>query len=634
MNLEIPDQDVELFQSLICRKSGMYLEGSRLDALRAGLRTRIESQGFASPGRYYSFLRFHPEGHKELEELLSYVTINETYFFRNTAHFEALRYDLFPRLINENKESAIRIWSAGCSTGEEPYSIAMTVLNLVQDYQSTVNSQQSLVNSQQSLVNSQQSLVNSQQSLVNSQQSLVNGQQSLVNGQKSLAGQDISTSQRGNLRIEILGTDVDRESLAKAERGLYRERSLRVTEDGYRNRYFKATSNGELEIDERIRDIVQFKYFNLMETPYPEPSIGKWDIIFCRNVVIYFDRSLVGHVAGNFHDVLADSGYLFMGHSETLDGISDEFSLVEMDKTFVYVKSSNNTSAIASAGGVVNSSITSQRQVPKLGSASRGSLIRAGSLSHEAGGKKKASKRRAEGRERRAESGGQREDTRHKTAGKMITLPEASSLESGVLGFESSRSYALSGKQSGHEDLGENRSVRLIEDVEPIYREVLELLEREQSGAALSKIEAYIGSRPEDAKVHLLAGKIYADRGNYEQAVDEFRKSVELDPLLTESHYLLGVIYQGLGQMNRAIDEFKKSVYIDKDCVLPYFSLACIYQSSNMRQDALREYNNAVRILEKTQGDEIIQFSGGIAARLLMQTCLKSIEELSGASDE
>ena len=231
---------------------------------------------------------------------------------------------------------------------------------------------------------------------------------------------------------------------------------------------------------------------------------------------------------------------------------------------------------------------------------SRRSLIQAGSLSHKSGGKKKEKKRRR------------------------------------------AVHNALSGKQSGYEDpgfteredLGENRSIRLIEDLEPIYREAFELFEREQSEAAMSKIEAYVGSKPKDARVHLLAGKIYADRGAYERAVDEFRKSIELDPLLTESHYLLGVIYQGLGQMTRAIDEFRKSVYIDKDCVLPYFSLACIYQSSNMRQDALREYNNAVRILEKIRGDEIIQFSGGIAARLLMQTCLKNIEELSEVGDE
>ena len=118
---------------MICKKSGIYLEGNRLDGLRTAIHARMASNGFVDPSRYYSFMRFHPEGQKELSELLSHITINETYFFRNTAHFKALRDYVLAEMIGKSNQDIIRIWSAGCSTGEEPYSIAMTVLDLMQD---------------------------------------------------------------------------------------------------------------------------------------------------------------------------------------------------------------------------------------------------------------------------------------------------------------------------------------------------------------------------------------------------------------------------------------------------------------------------------------------------------------------
>jgi chemotaxis protein methyltransferase CheR len=111
--------------------------------------------------------------------------------------------------------------------------------------------------------------------------------------------------------------------------------------------------------------------------------------------------------------------------------------------------------------------------------------------------------------------------------------------------------------------------------------------------------------------------------------VYELDKAIELEPFLTEAHYLLGIVYQRAGQTDKAIEELRKAIYIDKDCVLSYFGLACIYQSNGIKSDATREYSNAVRVLGTLRDDEIIQFSGGLTARILMQACQKRIEELS-----
>jgi chemotaxis protein methyltransferase CheR len=491
-------RDVSLFQDLICDRSGIYLDGNCLDTLREGLRARMDSNGFADHRQYYNFLCAHPAGQRELEELLSHITINETYFFRNAGHFDALRNHILTKFSKENKDGIIRIWSAGCSTGEEPYSIAMIALDMLQD------------------------------------------------------GRD--------LQIEILGTDVDRSAIDRAERGVYRKRSLRATSDIYKDKYF-SENDGRFEVDQKLKDMVRFMPFNLMDAPCPKPSQGSWDIIICRNVVIYFDQESARHVVGMFHGALNDDGYLFMGHSESLDRLSTDFSAISVGDTFVYVKKGSSPDLAEAAAE------SARRGVPERAIAGRTSSSIA---------RKKDTGPRKQSRRRR----------------KIVPLQP-------------------------------------IKSAELIYKEGLDLLECKEFDAALSKAEKYIELKPSDAKGYLLAGKILANRGIYGRAVDELGKAIELEPLLTEAHYLLGVIYQGTGQEARAIDEFRKSVYIDKDCVLSYFHLARIYQSNDMLDDASREYSNAVRILDRLQADEIVQFSGGITARILMQTCLKNIIELS-----
>ncbi len=504
MRPEILDEDVQLFQDLIREKSGMDLQGNRLDSLRAGIYSRMESIGLANPSQYYSFLRFDPAGQEELEEFLSYMTINETYFFRNTAHFAALRNHVLAKNIKENKDGILKIWSAGCSTGEEPYSIAMTILDLTQN--------------------------------------------------------------RKDLKIEILGTDVDKEALAKAEQGIYRKRALRVTKKKYKDAYF-IKNNGSFEIDGSLRDIARFEYFNLMETSYPKPSQGNWDIIFCRNVIIYFNKESVRHVVNSFHRVLADSGHLFMGHSETLDRVSREFSPIEVNGAFIYVKTPYRDTIAASKTAV------SEPPPP--------------------------AKPWEEMRE--------------------LIIPQNSS-ESSEPGIPKQNDVSQKIDPTEQE-----------QDAESIYMEASRLLAQERFDEALDKAETYMELKPDDARGHLLAGTIYGGRGLYERSVNEFERSIELEPLLTEAHYLLGVMYQRADQATEAINEFKKAIYIDANCVLPYFGLACLCHSNGMKGDAAREYNNAIKILEKMEDDEILRFSGGLTVKILMQICRSKIEELSNS---
>jgi chemotaxis protein methyltransferase CheR len=500
MTIEMLGSGIQPLRELIYRKSGIVLEGDLPNALQSVVRAKMESRGIVSPGEYYRFLGSSFDGQRELEELISHITVNETYFFRNAAHFAALRERILAKSVEDNGDDVVRIWSAGCSTGEEPYSIAMVALDFMQD--------------------------------------------------------------QGNLKIEILGTDVDKGAIDKAERGLYGKRSLRAIEDRYRKRYF-SKANGKFEIDSDLKGMVRFGHFNLMEKPYPKPSKGNWDIIFCRNVIIYFDHEAVSHVTDGFHSVLAENGYLFMGHSEALDSVSSGFAPVEVCGAFVYVKKPYGD---------------------------RGKVNLAGS----------------------------------------VPLPRASLIQAQPEAFTRQKRNRTT-KHRGQRRSDKARELKLPkqeEGAESIYDRAYELFVAGRSDEALRMVETQIESKSEDAWVHLLAGKIYADRGLYEQAIERLKQSIQLEPLLTEAHYLLGVVCQRSEQISKAIDEFKRAIYIDRDCALSHFGLACVYHSKGLMDDAAREYANTVKILERFQDDEIVEFSGGITVRILTQTCLKRMEEL------
>ena len=216
---------------------------------------------------------------EEFKELMNLLTVGETYFFRDAKHFEILDKYILPDVIKYKKEmgdNSIRIWSAGCSTGEEPYSIAMFLL--------------------------------------------------------------------GNLTIpslwdiEILATDVSTKALQKARDGVYTKWSLRAIDRKYTQKYFTTTENRFLLNDE-IKKMVKFEYFNLIREPYPLTKMGNyWDIILCKNVTIYFKVDSTRRVIHDFYQSLRDGGTLFIGMSESLFQISDEFNLIEHDNCFLYKK--------------------------------------------------------------------------------------------------------------------------------------------------------------------------------------------------------------------------------------------------------------------------------------------------------
>lgn len=273
----LSDEEFRRFRDLIACRSGIYIHGADRDALRNHLLTRMDHCGTTSFADYFQRLGSCPDD-GELQELINLVTIRETYFFRDQAQFMALQRYVIPELLKARagRDEPLRIWSAGCSTGEEPYTIAML----------------------------------------------------LAEGR----------SGAGSPRPYILATDVNQGALEVARRGIYSDRSLRSTPEHYRQRFF--TQEGESYIlSESTKGTVEFRPFNLMSTPYPGTDGMGWDVIFCRNVTIYFKPDSTRTVIRRFYESLEEGGYLFTGFSESLRYLSNDFLTVQVGGVFLYQKS-------------------------------------------------------------------------------------------------------------------------------------------------------------------------------------------------------------------------------------------------------------------------------------------------------
>jgi chemotaxis protein methyltransferase CheR len=270
----LSDSEFGEIAGLLHRTAGLAFDDTRRDSLAYSVNERMRASGCASVADYLRLLA-DPSGAAERQALLDEVTIPETHFFRNPPQIRALRQHVLPELMRQAAgRRTLRIWSAGCSTGEEPYTIAMLVRELI----------------------------------------------------PANAGWD----------VKIVATDISTRALTAAKAGRYRERSFVMTDPIDRQRFFVLDAESRAYVVRpEVRDLVDFRPHNLVADPPPfEP--GEADLILCRNVTIYFDRDTTKRLMTRMHTTLRDGGYLFLGHAETLWQISTDFSLVSLGDAFLY----------------------------------------------------------------------------------------------------------------------------------------------------------------------------------------------------------------------------------------------------------------------------------------------------------
>ena len=271
--IEFESADLKLLGDLIQERFGLAFDGVRREILASRLRPRLRELRLESPRAYYEYLRFHPQRDAEFDRLPALVTNNETYFFRETRQFEILIDHVIPE--RGATPGPLRILSAGCSSGEEPYSLAIALHN---------------------------------------------------------AG----LPPAGKMPWEIDACDLNPERIARARGALYDESSLRVCDFESRRKYF-TVEDGRFRLKERYRAGLRFFQSNLLAPGFGFDR-GRYDAILCRNLLIYFGDSAFESLIGLFARSLAPSGYLFLGHSESLFDRATEFTPVVVSGSVVYRK--------------------------------------------------------------------------------------------------------------------------------------------------------------------------------------------------------------------------------------------------------------------------------------------------------
>ena len=264
----ISDEDFELFSRLVYEKSGISLNLSKKEMLCSRLARIMRSRGFRSFSNYYEVVAADPTG-EEGRALVSAISTNLTYFYREPAHFHYLENILIQSWIAENisgKRRRLRLWSAGCSTGEEPYSLAMSLHRCIPD----------------------------------------------------LSEWD----------VRILAVDISRRVIETARTGRYDREKLSTVAPALKSRYLRDVqgSDGAVTVDGCLRDMVAFRELNLVQPVYP--FAGSFDLILCRNVMIYFDRAMQERLLDNLTRHLHPGGVLFVGHVEVLDGLRHAFKFI------------------------------------------------------------------------------------------------------------------------------------------------------------------------------------------------------------------------------------------------------------------------------------------------------------------
>lgn len=259
------DADFARLRNLVKNLTGISLSEQKRELVYGRLTRRLRALGFGSFKDYCDFLEDNLDA--ELEHFTNAITTNLTSFFRENHHFELLSNDLRSWLMNRlGSNGRLRIWSAGCSTGEEAYSIAITLAETIPDVFSR--------------------------------------------------------------NVKILATDLDTNVVATGRAGVYPENRIEAIEAERKRKWFQrgsGTTTGMVRVDQKLRDMVTFNQLNLMGE---WPMRGKFDVIFCRNVVIYFDKPTQSKLFSRYADALCDDGVLFIGHSETMADVCDRFDLV------------------------------------------------------------------------------------------------------------------------------------------------------------------------------------------------------------------------------------------------------------------------------------------------------------------
>jgi chemotaxis protein methyltransferase CheR len=490
------------FRQYIESRTGIYADDSKQSSFKISLDVRMRILGIKDYDAYYSLITANAVGKKEFDELLNLILIKETFFFRDDRQLNVLTKNILPELIERKKGKEIKIWSAGCATGEEPYSISMAIMESPLPH---------------------------------------------------------------NSNVSVYATDISEGVLKRAKEGIYNKSSMRAISKEMLNKYF-THRDGQYFLGDQVKQRVRFETVNLVEPYFPtEESI---DIVFCKNVIIYFRLDTVKKLIRRFGNALAAGGCLFVGHSESLWQISDDFELEEISGVFLYRKDGKNKRVFGE-----NRSRQMGRAVNIMDSAYQGlpsSLV------------KKAA--------------------RHVTLTPQMVRENASQWHVGLMHKKGVSKWLKKGVPTAGDDNYES---------------------------VLKNIEEILQGDPKNIDAHLLAGKIYANMGLYDKALRKGMDVLGVNDLSDNAYLLMGSIYYKTGEKEKAVSSFKKAIYLDDNSVLPHYYLGNLYKDAGLVEQAVNEYKHVIRIFETNPESKEWLVGEVFTVKQLKEICARNIELLA-----
>ncbi len=494
---------------MLLNRAGLHYPERKRDDLAYGLSHAAQAAGLPDIQALYTDI---VNGGPAWDTVLEHLTVGETYFFRNVPQFEALRRQVLPELIGrQTKLRSLRLWSAGCATGEEPYSLAMTINDMLPD--------------------------------------------------------------ADTWQVTILATDINAGFLARARAALYSNWSFRETSEEMRDHYFTQEDN-RWRLRAEIRRRVIFARLNLVEDMFPSVISGTCalDLIFCRNVMIYFDETTIRRVVDRLYRALSPGGWLFVGHAEPQASVYHQFEVHNFPSTVVYRKpldapmfAFDSTRGVFDTGAnpILDPQFRQSDRVaplPTMKSPEHAPVLRAPTITPPA-----------------------TLSAPQPTAPTPPTLPAAAQRASST---PTERAPQASATSRPPTDRARQLQPCITTHLAQGNRAAAETLLRELLDATPNHIEA-----------RTLLGRLYADRGEWDAARAQCEQALAHNPLTTEAHFILAQIYEHEGQLEAALAAYRRTVYLDRTFVAGMVGMANVWRQMGRINDALRVYRNVLKQL-------------------------------------
>jgi chemotaxis protein methyltransferase CheR len=495
--------ELERFHAELTRRVGLRFDENRSSFLAEVLERRVQARRTTIDG-YLTALQLEQEGSRELGELARELTVGETYFFRHADQFQALREVALPERISARAATRrLRLLSAGCASGEEAYSLFILL------------------------------------------------------------------RERGidpGFEVAVQGFDLNPAALERARTALYSPWSLRETPNELRQRWFQPEGR-DFRLVDSVHEAVRFDQHNLLSAPAPLLAAGSFDIVFCRNVLMYFSPEQAARAVANLASCLAPGGFLFIGHAETLRGLSHEFYLRHTHNAFYYQLKDGapraglpvatrgaEAAAVPAAGGWVGDWLEQVERSSRT--------IRA--LSQ----------------------------------GSPAPAPEPASLAPPT-----------------KRDL----------------TEPLQLLRHERFAEALELLQRPAPTPEVDPAALLLRAALLAHHGSLAEAQQTCHELLRLDDLNAGAHYLLALCCEKRGELARAKEHDQTASYLDSGFAMPHLHLGLMARRDRDVPSARHALERALLLLEREDESRLLLFGGGFSRGALVALCRSELSNLKGA---